>query len=473
MYKAWEVKTFDYVINFWFGPRSTKKKYKYDPKTKQAKKLQATYGQWYNQIHHYYLVNAHCKFLKKHNINNLQNIVFVINEWEEQDTNQVVKEVKEVVNWYGLDNKIKVITHDNTNHSYGAWNRGIKQLIKDKSNSNFVFVCEDDYLPTDGDFFKPFFHKFNDKIGYVAQHIDNVKYHINETKEGVGRVNTHHSRKHAAVSNGFIDFNLAKTLYNKHKEIFTFNLSEYSDANLSTRAKEQIIFADNILNEGYKLETISDICSVPFDIENNNRLKYFGNIDNYCPIKPYQYGLANLSSGNKETHYSFRDMDEKDLEWFLEIRNDDTTRHFLLNNNQFNIDEAREWFNNLDKTLFPYQVMSRVERKYVLNDGNYTKQKYDYFEVELPVGYTRRYMREIDGEKIIELGCDIHPTFRKKGFARQAYIHMLSSLDAASLWVFEDNFARNLYFELGFRDNGKTKINRGRKEYQMIWRRKN
>lgn len=58
--------------------------------------------------------------------------------------------------------------------------------------------------------------------------------------------------------------------------------------------------------------------------------------------------------------------------------------------------------------------MSRVERKYVPNDGNYTKQKYDYFEVELPVGYTRRYMREIDGEKIIELGCDIHPTFRKK-----------------------------------------------------------
>ena len=57
---------------------------------------------------------------------------------------------------------------------------------------------------------------------------------------------------------------------------------------------------------------------------------------------------------------------------------------FLLNNNQFNIDEAREWFNNLDKTLFPYQVMSRVERKYVSNDGNYTKQKYDYFEVELP-----------------------------------------------------------------------------------------
>ena len=470
MKKAWEIKTFDYVVNFWFGPRSTKKRFKYNHKEKSAKQLSQVYGQWYQQVHHYYLVNAHCKFLKKHNIDNLQNILFVINEWEENDNTQVYYEVLEVIKWYGLEDKIKVIFHDNTNHSYGAWNKGIKQLIKDSSSSDYVFVCEDDYLPVDEDFYKPFFIKFKDNIGYVAQHVDDVKYHRNIDKKDVGRINTHHTRKHAAVSNGFLDLNLAKTLYNKNKEVFKFDLSEYDNANLSTRAKEQVVFADSINDAGYQLESISDICYIPFDIQNNNKIKDIGDKDNYCPIKPYRYGQGKVENDKGIT---FRNMAESDLKWFLEVRNDDSTRHFLLDNSIFSLDEAQKWFKNLDKKLWPYQIISRVERKYVQNEGNYLRQMQNYFEIELPIGYTRRYMTKIDGKEIIELGCDIHPKHRRKGYAKKAYIDMLSQLETASLWVFEDNFARNLYFELGFRDNGKTKINRGRKEYQMVWKRKN
>ena len=468
MRKAWEIKTFDYVINFWFGPRSTKKRFKYNPKEKSAKQLSQVYGQWYQQVHHYYLVNAHCKFLKKYNIDNLKSILFVINEWEEEDTDQVVKEVQEVIDWHGLSDKIKVIVHDNTNHSYGAWNEGIKQLIKDSSSSDYVFVCEDDYLPVDGEFYKPFFFKFKDNIGYVAQHIDHVKYH-KVVHDIVGKINTHHERKHAAVSNGFLDLNLAKTLYNKNKEIFKFDTSELDNANLSTRAKEQIVFTDNITNAGYTLESISDICYVPFDIQNNNKIKDFGDKSNYCPIKPYEYGevLAKDSNG-----ISLRNMTESDLKWFLEVRNDDSTRNFLKDDNVFGLDEAQKWFKNLDKKLWPYQIISRVQRQYVTNEGNYSRHMSEYFEIELPIGYTRRYMTKINGKEIIELGCDIHPKHRKQGYAKRAYINMLSNLESASLWVFEDNFARNLYFELGFRDNGVTQINRGRKEYQMVWKRK-
>ena len=40
--------------------------------------------------------------------------------------------------------------------------------------------------------------------------------------------------------------------------------------------------------------------------------------------------------------------------------------------------------------------------------------------------------------------------------AKAAYVTLLRELDKASLWVFEDNFARNLYFDLGFRDTGET-----------------
>ena len=472
------MKKFDYIVNFWFGPRSTKKRFKYDPKTKKTKNPSQTYGSWYQQVVHYYLVNAHCKFLKKNNISNLNKIYFVINEWEEQDNKEVYAEVLEVVKWYGLEDKIKIIFHDNTNHSYGAWNKAIKQLIKDKSKSDYVFLCEDDYIPVDEKFYEPFFNKFVDNVGYVAQHIDSVKYHKAVDKKDVGKINTHHSRKHAAVSNGFLSLNVAKTLYKNHNNIFNFNLIELEKANLSLRAKEQIIFTDNITNAGHTLESISDICYVPFDIQNNNKIKDFGDKANYCPIKPYEYGsirtvMANgqvLAKNDKEI--TLRDMTEADLKWFLEVRNDDSTRNFLEDNNVFGLDEAQKWFKNLDKKLWPYQIISRVQRQYVANEGNYLRHMSEYFEIELPIGYTRRYMTKIDGKEIIELGCDIHPRHRKQGYAKKAYVNMLSNLESASLWVFGDNFARNLYFELGFRDNGVTQINRGRKEYQMEWKRK-
>ena len=58
-------KTFDYVVNFWFGPRGSRKKFKYDPDTKRTKQLKTNFGAWYEATHHYYLVNHHCKFLKR------------------------------------------------------------------------------------------------------------------------------------------------------------------------------------------------------------------------------------------------------------------------------------------------------------------------------------------------------------------------------------------------------------------------
>ena len=66
-----------------------------------------------------------------------------------------------------------------------------------------------------------------------------------------------------------------------------------------------------------------------------------------------------------------------------------------------------------------------------------------------------------------EIGVDIHPKFRRKGYARAAYKKYLQDKNFASLWVFEDNFARNLYIDLGFKDTGETQINRGRLEYRM------
>ena len=66
-----------------------------------------------------------------------------------------------------------------------------------------------------------------------------------------------------------------------------------------------------------------------------------------------------------------------------------------------------------------------------------------------------------------EVGCDIHPNFRKKGYAKIAYELYLKDKDYASLWVFEDNFAKNLYEKLGFVTNGKSITIRDRNYIQM------
>ena len=477
-------KTFDYVVNFWFGPRGSRKKFKYDPDTKQTKQLKTNFGAWYEATHHYYLVNQHCKFLKRNKIDNLNKIIFVINADDEMCVREIVKirkEVDEVIKWYDLQDKIKVITHDNTNHSYGAWNIGLKYLIREnqlstgapffyhKPSSDYAFLCEDDYIPTDKNFFKPFFKVLeDDKVGYVAQHVDDIVVLI-DTRNSKTKKSSY---RHAAVSNGFIRLDSCKSVLKKHKNVFNFNQIDNFNEKLSQRALEQITFTNNLTELGYKLEGISNVCYVPFDQNNSNKLRHFGDIKNYCPIKPYEYPFE----------VNLRCLTKQDLEWFIKIRNDDSTRKFLQNDNKHSLAEAHEWFDKLynvdDQGIVkdPYLIIYYIQRQYFSQedmDGNTRfRNNKTYIEFEHAVGYIRQYETEINGETYPEIGADIDPRHRKRGYAKAAYINRLKELKTASLWVFEDNFARNLYFDLGFRDNGKTKINRGRKEHQMIWRRK-
>jgi len=127
-----------------------------------------------------------------------------------------------------------------------------------------------------------------------------------------------------------------------------------------------------------------------------------------------------------------------DLEFLLEVRNDDSTRVNLENDKIFNIDDCTKWF----LTTNPMWYI-------ILNNGE-------------KVGYLRT-----DGD---EVGCDIHPKHRRKGYARLAYNEYLKDKDYATLWVFEDNFAKNLYESLGFIENGESKIIRDRKYVRMIWK---
>ena len=77
----------------------------------------------------------------------------------------------------------------------------------------------------------------------------------------------------------------------------------------------------------------------------------------------------------------------------------------------------------------------------------------------LNVGYIRT-----NGD---EIGCDIHPNFRRKGYARMAYEIYLKDKKYATLKVFDDNFAKNLYKKLGFTSTGDSENIRGRNYIKM------
>jgi GNAT superfamily N-acetyltransferase len=132
-----------------------------------------------------------------------------------------------------------------------------------------------------------------------------------------------------------------------------------------------------------------------------------------------------------------RKLTSMDLDFLLEVRNDDTTRVNLENDSVFTLDECVKWFFTKNPLWYIIEV-----------DG-------------VSVGYNRT--------NVSEVGIYIHPNYRRKGYAREAYKLYLEVKNYASLWVFVDNFAKTLYTELGFVENGNSKIIRDRKYIQMVY----
>ena len=136
---------------------------------------------------------------------------------------------------------------------------------------------------------------------------------------------------------------------------------------------------------------------------------------------------------------SLRRMMQDDLTFLLEVRNDKSTRSQLENDSYFSLDQCQHWFKRLEH---PWYI--------ILSEGS------------TPVGYLRT-----NGDAI---GVDIHPKFRRNGFAQCAFELYLKDRNFASLEVFEDNFALNLYLKLGFEFTGKQNTVRGRTYVSLEYR---
>jgi ribosomal protein S18 acetylase RimI-like enzyme len=135
---------------------------------------------------------------------------------------------------------------------------------------------------------------------------------------------------------------------------------------------------------------------------------------------------------------TFVPLKKEHLNFLLSVRNEESTRTQLENDIEYSLDECEDWFKK-----------SKPQWLVIFNENNEE------------VGYFR-----VDGDLI---GCDIHPNFRRKGYARLAYQKYLEDTDYADLWVFEDNHAKKLYEELGFVETGEYKTLRDRKYLKMIY----
>lgn len=135
---------------------------------------------------------------------------------------------------------------------------------------------------------------------------------------------------------------------------------------------------------------------------------------------------------------SFKKLEKQHLPFLLEIRNNPSTKVNLENDSIFTLDQCEDWFEKTNPQWF------------IIESNNQ------------PVGYFRT-----NGD---EIGADIHPNFRRKGYARDAYNLYLKDKNFASLWVFIDNFAKNLYESLGFKETGNKKVVRGREYIEMVFK---
>jgi len=130
-----------------------------------------------------------------------------------------------------------------------------------------------------------------------------------------------------------------------------------------------------------------------------------------------------------------RKLTKLDLPFLLEIRNHESTRVNLENDSVFDLEQCEQWFKNLKSPWYIIEVDN------------------------IPVGYIRT---EDD-----YVGIDIHINHRRKGYAKKAFKKYLKNKQHAKLWVFNDNFAKELYLELGFIENGNFKTIRDRQYVEM------
>ena len=230
---------FDYIVCFYFGERRVR--------TTNSLLLSDRY----------FFVKKHLDFIKNNEtvLNDINTVILVINNSNDDD----LESVTNIKNEYPFSDKIIIIGRDNSNYSYGGWNESLIHQINLNTPSSHAFLCEDDYIPCDDNFHKKFIEFFNSEVIYVCQLF---------------------MKNHAAISNGFITYEIIKDYYNNAKELFVLNNNnDYRSAEIN-----QINFLNNFKN--FKYVDISEKYYSRFLCAKKNNTVIYGNTSGEELIKP-------------------------------------------------------------------------------------------------------------------------------------------------------------------------------------------
>lgn len=368
-----------YIVAAWLGPRRAKyytQKFFEDP---------------------YFLIKQHIVNLSVLGSDSIEKIIIVVNENDPSIDHNLQNELSKL----NCSIPYEVLLRPNLGFSYAAWNHGICHCLENNTSSNYFFLIEDDYVPIRNDFHESFLKEFSkQEFGAVFQLY----------------IAMHGLQKHAAISNGMLDRNIAKKCLNKYGTVFNLRYEK----TYAAAQDNQVIFLDYIRSEA-EIADISKSECIPFYDINVNRIVKFGNTKKEISIYPiYELEL-----------FQFHHITENDADFINYIRNS-YCDEYLHDSRKFTVEETRSWI--LETKPFYFTV-------------TYGNQ---------PIGYFRlsNYSEE---NKNVYIGADIHPKYVGLKLAYPMYIRFINfifefkQLNKITLEVLETNTrAINLYKKLGF-----------------------
>lgn len=246
---------FTYIVPFYFGDRMATQ---YIPAYKQ-KMLEDKF----------YFAKKHIEFLENYSNNDLEKIIFVINQRDEDDVNEINEFFEKNTKIISSKTNLKLLFRDNVNISYGAWNDAICDDIENEDNQSLYYFClEDDYIPTTFNFVYPFIERCNDKTPYVCCKAVFDDFYI----------------AYASISNGIFLKKSCEQVYQKNNFIFLLNPK---DSNIYSNAcYTQQTFYRPFLDMGYTMTDILDQYSAPFFCSVSNKITIHGQENLEALLRP-------------------------------------------------------------------------------------------------------------------------------------------------------------------------------------------
>ena len=152
-------------------------------------------------------------------------------------------------------------------------------------------------------------------------------------------------------------------------------------------------------------------------------------------------------------------MDEDDLADVCRIRNECID---MLHGEIRTLEQTKEWFNKEHPMWFVIKKIETID----VYDESCAPGTTKYKKLQKTVGYFRTKLEDSSYYNVdIQIGCDIHPDYRRQGIAEWTYKNMIERLVnnyyTPVLYVLIENQpAINLYKKIGFSSLAKLELRR-------------